>query len=418
MDGKLQFNVDSEVGRLEAVIVHRPGQEVADMTPAAVERALYGDILNLGVALREYDELLGVLRRRAQVLEVHDLLAGLLADRAVAEPLVRRLCAAEGASDLAAELVAAPPDDLARLLVEGLPLRKDNLSRFLSRERYSLPPLHNFFFTRDSGMVVGRHALVGNMASPVRGREALLMEALFRYHPGFATTAVNLLELDPGTAGVAIEGGDVLVAAPGIIIVGMGARTTRQAIDLLIGHFRRTMATQHILVQELPAEPSSFIHLDMVFTLLDRDCCLAFEPVIMQKHHFDTVHIHIDHGRVVTIEEEDNLPAALAGLGMELEVLSCGGRSDAWVQEREQWHSGANFFALGPGQVVGYGRNEATIAELARAGFAVVPACDVIDGRFDLEQAGRCVVTIDGAELARGGGGCRCMTMPVRRAAT
>lgn len=418
MDGILDFNVDSEVGRLEAVIVHRPGQEVADMTPESVERALYGDILNLGVALREYDELLGVLRRRARVLEVHDLLAGLLADRAVAEPLIRRLCAAEGAVSLGDELVAAPPGDLARLLVEGLPLRKDNLSRFLSRERYSLPPLHNFFFTRDSGMVVGRHALVGNMASAVRSREALLMEALFRHYPGFATSVVNLHELDPGVAGVAIEGGDVLVAAPGVVIVGMGARTTRQAIDLLIEHFRREGATQHILVQELPAEPASFIHLDMVFTLLDRNCCLAFEPVIMQKHHFDTVHIHLDHGRVVTIEEEDNLPAALAGLGMELEVLSCGGRADTWVQEREQWHSGANFFALGPGQVVGYGRNEATINELARAGFAVVPARDVIDGRADLDAMGRAVVTIDGAELARGGGGCRCMTLPVRRAAT
>lgn len=418
MDGILDFNVDSEVGRLEAVIVHRPGQEVADMTPESVERALYGDILNLGVALREYDELLGVLRRRARVLEVHDLLVALLADREVAEPLIRRLCAAEGAVSLGDELVAAPPGDLARLLVEGLPLRKDNLSRFLSRERYSLPPLHNFFFTRDSGMVVGRHALVGNMASPVRSREALLMEALFRHHRGFSTTAVNLHDLDPAVAGVAIEGGDVLVAAPGVVIVGMGARTTRQAIDLLIEHFRREGATQHILVQELPAEPASFIHLDMVFTLLDRNCCLAFEPVIMQKHHFDTVHIHLDHGRVVTIEEEDNLPAALAGLGMELEVLSCGGRADTWVQEREQWHSGANFFALGPGQVVGYGRNEATINELARAGFAVVPARDVIDGRADLDTMGRAVVTIDGAELARGGGGCRCMTLPVRRAAT
>ncbi len=422
MEDKLAFAVDSEVGRLEAVIVHRPGPEMANMTPASVERALYGDILNLTAALSEYDELLGVLRRRARVLEFADLLADILADAVVAEPLVRHLCSAEGVPGVTAELLGLAPADLVRLLIEGVPLRQDNLSRFLSRERYSLPPLHNLFFMRDTGMVIGRHALAGNMANPVRGREALLVEAVFRHHRGLATRPVNLRHLGSdarggGEGAVAIEGGDVLVAAPGVLLVGLGSRTTREAIDRLIEHFRREGASQHILVQELPSSPESFIHLDMVFTLLDRDRCLAYEPVVRQRHRFDTVHIHLEGGRVVTIEEEDDLVSALARLGLELEVVSCGGRADSWVQEREQWHSGANFFALGPGQVVGYGRNEATLEELARAGFAIVPARAVIDGTVDLDRAGRCVVTIASAELARGGGGCRCLTLPVRRAA-
>ena len=122
------------------------------------------------------------------------------------------------------------------------------------------------------------------------------------------------------------------------------------------------------MVQELPRSPESFIHLDMVFTFLDRDHCMVYEPVVMQTHHFDTVHIHIEDGQVVTIREEDNLLSALGKLGMELEPLFCGGRTDRWLQEREQWHSGANFFALAPGQVIGYGRNENTMAELAGRG--------------------------------------------------
>jgi len=275
--------------------------------------------------------------------------------------------------------------------------------------------LHNFFFTRDSAVTIRDKVLVSRMANLVRGRETRIVESIFDYHPAFNARTVNPARLGAAGPDVTIEGGDVLVASPEILIIGIGARTTAKAVDFLIERIKDLGYRQHIIIQQLPLTPESFIHLDMVFTFLDTNCCMVYEPVIMDTHHFDTVHVEIDRGQVVSITEEDNLLSALGKLGMEMNAVFCGGPGDRWTQEREQWHSGANFFALAPGQVIGYGRNQHTTDELSRAGFEIISANDVIDGKVDLDETGRCVVTIDGSELARGGGGCRCMTMPLGR---
>ena len=415
MSEKFDISVESEVGRLTGVITHTPGLEVANMTPETAERALYSDILNLSVVSDEYSQLIGVLDKWARVFRVGQLLHDILDNSRVRGGLVRRICEAEGVPDVADTLLELDSPDLSRVMIEGVTLEKNNLSRFLSKDRYSLPPLHNFFFTRDSAVAVWDKVLISRMANRVRGRETRIMEAIFDFHPELNARTVNPSRLGGGGSEVTIEGGDVLVVSPEILVIGYGARTTRQAIDFLIERFKGLGKRQHIVVQELPKSPESFIHLDMVFTLLDTNTCMVFEPVIMQTHHFDTVHIHIEDGRVVSIQEEDNLLTALGNLGLPLEPLFCGGRTDRWVQEREQWHSGANFFALAPGKVIGYGRNSHTIEELARAGYEVVPAVDIIADKADLDQMDKCVVTIDGSELARGGGGCRCMTMPIGR---
>lgn len=415
MEAKFDIRVESEIGRLTGVILHRPGPEVANMTPETAERALYSDILNLAVAREEYAQLEGVLAKRAEIFQLRDLLGDILGNDRVRGGLIRRICAAEDVPDVADDLLELEAAELTRVLIEGVDLVKDNLSRFLSQDRYSLPPLHNFFFTRDAAVTVRDRVLISRMANRVRGREARLLEAVFDFHPRLGATTVNPARLGGNQDTVTIEGGDVLVAGPEVLIIGTGSRTSREAIDFLIERFKQLGRRQHLIVQALPETPESFIHLDMVFTLLDRHQCMVYEPVVMQTHHFDTVHIAIEGGKVVGITQEDNILACLKKLGMDYEPIFCGGREDRWTQEREQWHSGANFFALGPGQVIGYGRNGNTIEELDRAGYEVIGARDIIAGKAELKDTGRCVVTIDGSELARGGGGCRCMTLPVGR---
>ena len=214
---------------------------------------------------------------------------------------------------------------------------------------------------------------------------------------------------------IAIEGGDVLVAREDIVLCGIGSRTTSQGVDFILENLKKKNEKQHIIVQELPLTPESFIHLDMVFTLLDRDVCMIYEPIIMKMNKYQTVHIYAEGGKVKFIREVKNLPDVLQKLGMDLKPVLCGGNDDQWQQEREQWHSGANFFALGPGQVIGYGRNVHTLNALEKEGFAILRAKDILKDRVSLNNYERYIVTIEGSELPRGGGGARCMTMPVSR---
>lgn len=412
---KFDVAINSEVGELEGVILHTPGQEIENMTPQNAERALYSDILNLSVASLEYAQLRGVLDKVTRTFQVKSLLEQVLRDAEAKRYLVDSVCVNEDAEDIREELMGMSGKDLCRCFLEGVLMKKDNLSRFLDHEKYSLRPLHNFFFTRDSAIAINDWVLISRMASKVRTRESLIMEAIFRFHPMFGVETLNPNTPNEARRGVQLEGGDILVARHDILLVGIGARTNPNGVDFLVEHFRKRKQPQHILVQELPLQPESFIHLDMVFTFVDTGTCMIYEPVIMQPNRYRTVRISIDNGKTVRITEEKNLPDALKILGMPLDLIQCGASSDPWTQEREQWHSGANFFAIGPGRIIGYRRNINTIEELDRKGFAIIDATDVAQGKVDLSRYGRCVITIDGSELARGGGGCRCMTMPIRR---
>ena len=412
----LKIDVQSEIGKLNAVLLHRPGAEVENMTPMNVQRALYSDILNLSIAQKEYEQLSGVLSKVSRVYEVQALLEKVLDQPAARVELLQRICMTEDVMSYFDELVSMTSRELSRVLIEGLPARINTLTSYFRNEYYALYPLYNFYFTRDAAVTVGNQALVCHMANKVRQRESYIMDAIYRNSGAFECKVIdaNLAE----NQNIIMEGGDILVAREDILIIGNGVRTTPQGIDFMIERLRNSCprGRYNVIVQQLPSEPESFIHLDMVFTLLDKDKCMVFKPLITQANQYQTVHIVIEDGAVTSIRPVSSILSALKKLGMELKPIVCGG-SDEWDQEREQWHSGANFFSFAPGKVISYARNIHTLEELSKNGFEIVTADDFICGKADAEVYGGspCVVTIDGSELPRGGGGARCMTMPLSR---
>jgi len=410
-----KININSEIGTLKAVILHKPGKEIENMTPENANRALYSDILNAEVANKEYAQFKGVLDKVTKTFEVQDLLLDILKNENIKTNLLNDIFRNENCYNEENTIRQLSPEELTRQLFEGVLMQKNTLSKFLMQDRYSLKPLYNFFFMRDASMSFGNKVIIGKMANDVRSREALIMDYIFKNHKYFEAETYNPNLINNKNLDVRIEGGDVLIARNDILLIGMGARTSSSAIDFIINKLNTEKQTKHIIVQELPKTPESFIHLDMVFTLLDNDRCMVYAPLILKSGNYKTVHIYIEGGKTISIKEENNLIDALKLLGMHLKPIMCGGNTDRWNQDREQWHSGANFFAFAPGKIIGYGRNTYTIEALNNDGFEVIKAVDVVSGKTDINSYKKCVVTIDGSELARGGGGARCMTMPIVR---
>ncbi len=412
----ITLNVQSEVGKLEAVLMHYPGAEVENMTPKNAQRALYSDILNLSIAQKEYDQIFGVLNKTSTVYKVSDLLTGVLEDNLRKQSLVTEICRREQVENYIDYLLDLSPQHLARILIEGLPIQINTLTDFLREEYYALKPLYNFYFTRDASAIIGNNAVICKMANNVRLRESLIMDAIYKSGLFFDGNIINTYDLSHNNPNVIIEGGDLLVAREDILLIGSGVRTSTQAIDLLVQRLcANDKKKKHVIVQQLPESPESFIHLDMVFTFLDYNKAMIYKPLILDNSPYQTVHMQIDNGKVSKISSVSNIPSVLKKLGMEVEPVICGGKADDWDQEREQWHSGANFLAIAPGKVLSYARNIHTLDELNKNGFEIIPAWDVIDGKYNLEASKNCVITIDGSELPRGGGGPRCMTMPLKR---
>ena len=256
-----EVNVSSETGTLRAVLLHRPGVEIERMTPLNAAHALYSDILNKPIVDTEYHYFSGVLEKWTNCYYVEDILEKLLDDKEIRRHLVDESCDMDDCDDdLSDTLMDLPSAELAKILIEGY---EDPGWDRVSDDRYLLKPLYNLFFTRDASSTVYNRVLINSMSFEVRERETLIYEAIFKHF--FKTGTLNAMAWDRDAR---TEGGDVQIASPDLLCIGQGIRTNTKGIKYLAQNFAQERERFHILVQELPKSPESFIHIDMVFTLL------------------------------------------------------------------------------------------------------------------------------------------------------
>ncbi len=402
------YNVNSEVGKLEAVLLHRPGKELERLTPQYLEELLFDDIPWLGRMQEEHDMFADALRKRGcKVYYYEKLLEEILFENDVKEKLISEMSEFTGISKLKEKeaileyLKSRNAGDLAEIFIAGLHkneinYKKDSksLSYYITDDYpFYINPIPNLYFTRDPGAIIGNGISINSMKTHARNRETMILSYINRYHKEIKS------EQTPSWYDYrftdAIEGGDILVLNEKTIAVGCSARTSPEAIEKLAENlFNGKSAIKEVLVIQIPFK-RAYMHLDTVFTMLDRDKFTIFPGIENDVKTFSITPCSNSH-RSIKISPKENLHKALCD-SLELDqvkIIQSGG-GDKITAAREQWNDSTNTLAIAPGTVVTYRRNTASNETLRNNGIEVVE--------------------IDGSELVRGRGGPRCMSMPLRR---
>ncbi len=418
----MRLNVTSEIGRLKSVLVHLPGREIDQMVPPMMAQLLFDDILYGQEAREEHRRFQQLIRFIADdVVDLRDLLEEVLEDEDVKERILRDLARRKHIGrKLVSALLEERPAALAEVLIAGI--SRDTEPGELPR--FDLNPIPNLFFMRDPQIVIGDRVVVSAMATQARRRESLLSKYVFENHPGFRRDKifwVDFMATEPSgpvtRKSATLEGGDVLVPRKDLLLIGVTERTSKAGVDALLRALKEQKSgIKSVIIVEISRQ-RSFMHLDTIFTFINRHECLIYPPVILASGSQAATITTVDLTKKdPTYTEQKSLLGALKKKGMDLEPIYCGGDS-AVDQQREQWTDGANAFALAPGVILLYERNVRTAEALDRNGYNVVHEDDVLLGRTELETwtNKKYALQIAGNELSRARGGPRCMTMPLER---